>query len=257
MSEDSNSIYCKLPKAEIKALLEDFRQRGDESARDKVIEAHLGMARFFARRFGSRNDQYDDILQVATLGLINAVDRYDASHETEFVTFASVTIMGEIKRYFRDKTWSIKVPRRIKDLNVMVNGSIEKLSKELDHRPSFQEVAADVGCTIEEIIESREAVMSYNVVSLDMEIDSGSGDNASTLMELIGSIDGKIDRISDRLSLQSGLKQLKEQERQVIFYRYFENLTQAEIARVMNVSQMQVSRLQSVALEKMKRILSK
>lgn len=257
MKEESGTTYCKLSKSEVKDLLEEYRRSGNEECREKLIEAHLGMAKFFARRFGSRNDQYEDLIQVGTLGLINAVDRYDDSHGTEFVTFATVTIMGEIKRYFRDKTWSVKVPRRIKDMNVMVNGSIEKLSKELDHQPSYQEVADDIGCSVEEIIESREAVLSYNVVSLDMEVDGGSGESASTLMEMIGNIDRKIDRISDRLSLQSGLKQLKEQERYVIFNRYFQNLTQAQIAKVMDISQMQVSRLQATALEKLKRILSK
>ena len=249
--------YCDMPKRELDSLIREFLETRDVGMRERIIAAHLNMARFFAKRFGSRSDQYEDLLQVATMGLINAVDRYDTSHGTEFATFATVTILGEIKRYFRDKTWSVKVPRRIKDMNVMVNSALEKLSKEMDHQPSYEEVADYLGCTIEEIIESREAVMSYNVVSLDMEIEGGVGESSSTLMEMIGNIDKKLDRISDRLSLQSGLKQLRDQEKFVIFNRYFNNMSQAQIAKMMDVSQMQVSRIQKEALKKLKRILSK
>jgi RNA polymerase sigma-B factor len=246
-----------IPKAELRDLLEEYRETHDEKVRDVIIEAHLNMARFFAKRFGSRSDQYEDLLQVATIGLINAIERYDASHGAEFVTFATVTILGEIKRYFRDKTWSIKVPRRIKDLNILVNSTIERLTKENDQTPTYEQVATELGCSIEDIIESREAVMSYHVVSLDKEIEGDVGESSSSLGDMIGSIDRKIDQLSDRLSLQSGLKQLKEQEKIVIYNRYFENLSQAQIAKMLNVSQMQVSRLQDSALKKMKRILSK
>jgi len=240
-----------------KALLDMFRELragGDSSLRDRIIEQHINMPKFFANRFG-KHDQQEDLVQVANLGLINAVDRFDPDRGVEFNTFATITILGEIKRYFRDKTWSLKVPRRIKDLNIAINQTIERLSQQLDHQPTYEEVAAEIGCSVEDVIESREAVMSYRMVSLDKEVDGDGGEGGSPLIEMIGGIDKKIDQLSDRLSLQTGLKQLKDDEKFVIFNRYFENLSQAEISKMMNVSQMQVSRLQSAALEKLKKLL--
>lgn len=238
-------------------MLADYAESKDQDIRDRIIESHLSMARFFAKRFGARSEQYEDLLQVATLGLINAVDRYDDKHGAEFATFATVTILGEIKRYFRDKTWSVKVPRRIKDLNVSVNSTIERLTKENDKHPTYDEVAKEIGCTVEDVIESREAVMSYKLVSLDKELDGNVGDHSSSLMDMIGGFDKEIEQISDRLSLQSSLKQLSDDEKYVIYNRYYNNMSQSQIAKLMSVSQMQISRVQATALEKLKRILSK
>jgi len=246
-----------LSKDEIAELFDDYFESRDPVVRGRLIEAHNHMISFFVNRFASGSDISEDIAQVATVGLINAVDRFDPSRNVEFTTFATVTIMGEIKRFFRDKTWSVKVPRRIKDLNVMINHTIEKLSVELDRQPTIDEIAKSIGCTAEDIIEANEAVQSYHVVSLDKEIDNESGDNTTTLADLIGSIDRKIDNLSDRLSLQSGFKQLKEEERIVIFNRFFGNMSQAEVAKMMKVSQMQISRIQSSALKKLKTILSR
>jgi len=245
----------QLTKEEIADLFRELRETGSPEVRDRLIEAHLNMVHFFANRFGSKFDQTEDIQQVATLGLINAVDRFDPERGVEFSTFATITILGEIKRYFRDKTWSVKVPRRIKDLNIAVNQTIERLNKELDRQPTYEDVARQIGCSVEDILESREAVMSYRVVSLDKDIDDEACDGGSSLMDMIGSIDRRIERLSDRLSLSSGLKQLKKEERFVIYNRYFRNLSQAQIAAMMNVSQMQVSRLQASALQKLKKIL--
>lgn len=253
----TNSDSNKIPKEELRDLLAEHAETKDQAIRDRIIESHLSMARFFAKRFGARSEQYEDLLQVATLGLINAVDRYDASHGAEFATFATVTILGEIKRYFRDKTWSVKVPRRIKDLNVSVNQAIEKLTKEHDRQPTYEDVAKEIGCTVEEVIESREAVMSYKMVSLDKQLEGDVGDHNSRLMDMIGSIDKKIEQISDRLSLQSSLKQLSDDEKFVLYNRYYKNMSQSQIAKMMDVSQMQISRIQAAALEKLKRIMSK
>ncbi len=251
----SKQAQPQLTRSEITDLFREFVQSKDAATRDRLIEIHMNMPHFFANRFGRKLEQHDDLLQVGTLGLINAVDRFDPDRGVEFTTFATVTILGEIKRYFRDKTWSIKVPRRIKDLNIVVNQTIERLNKELDHSPTYEEVANEIGCSVEDILESREAVMSYHPVSLDKEIEGEAGDSSSSLIDMIGSIDRKIDQLSDHLSLQSGLKQLKEDEKFVIYNRYFANLSQAQIAKTMNISQMQVSRIQASALNKLKRIL--
>jgi len=242
-------------KAEVTDLFRDFNQSREQALRDRLIEIHMNLPHFFTNRFGRKLEQHEDLLQVATLGLINAVDRFDPERGVEFTTFATVTILGEIKRYFRDKTWSVKVPRRIKDLNIVVNQAIEQLNKELDHSPTYEEVAQHIGCSVEDILESREAVMSYHPVSLDKEIEGGAGDSSSTLIEMIGGMDRSIEQLSDHLSLQSGLKQLKKDEKFVIYNRYFRNLSQAEIAKSMKISQMQVSRIQATALDKLKRIL--
>lgn len=241
---------------EISLLFRELKRTGSQETREKLVENHMNLVHFFARRFSTQAEYYDDLCQVATLGLINAIDRFDTERNVEFVTFATVTIMGEIKRYFRDKTWAIKVPRRIKDLNISVNHAIEKLSKELDRAPTYDDVAREVGVSVEEILESREAVQSYQLVSLDREIDSDS-DSPTTLMSMIGNVDRQLDMLGDRLSLQAGLKSLKEEERLVIYHRFFSNLAQAQIAKMMGVSQMQVSRIQTQALEKLKRLLSR
>ena len=247
----------KLADIDAKELFEEYAETRNEIVREELISRHGNLVSFFVKRFASKSELSDDISQVATLGLINAVDRFDPQKGVEFTTFATVTILGEIKRFFRDKTWHIKVPRRIKDLNIQINRSIEKLTKELDHPPTYKEIAEDTGFSVEEILEALEALQSYHVVSLDKEIDNASGEGSITLNELVGNIDRKIDMLSDRLSLQTGLKQLRDDEKFVIYNRYFKNLAQAQIAKMMDVSQMQVSRLQAQALAKLKRILSK
>ena len=238
-------------------MFEEFAATRDPLIREKLIEMHTHLVPFFVKRFSNKSEMHEDIGQVATLGLINAVDRFDPDKGVEFNTFATITILGEIKRFFRDKTWSIKVPRRIKDINIHINRAVEQLTKELDRPPSYEDIAKYTGYSVEEIIEAHEALQSYNVVSLDKEIDSSSGEGSTTLADMVGTFDRKIEMLSDRLSLQTSLKQLKDDEKFVIFNRYFKNLSQAQIARVMGVSQMQVSRLQAQALQKMKRILSK
>lgn len=244
-------------KEDVSALFSEFAETRSPELRQRLIESHQHMISFFVKRFGGHSDISEDISQVATLGLINAVDRFDPERHVEFATFATITIMGEIKRFFRDKTWSINVPRRIKDLNIVINKTIERLSSELSHPPTYEEIAKSVGCAVEDIIEAHDALQSYHVVSLDKEINTESGEGSSTLSDMIGSVDRKIDNLSDRLSLQTALKQLKDDEKLVIYNRYFGGLSQAQIASTLGVSQMQVSRLQSTALNKLKSILSR
>jgi len=238
-------------------MFEDFAESRDPALREKLIDAYMHLVPFFVKRFSNRSEMHDDISSVATLGLINAVDRFDPEKGVEFTTFATVTILGEIKRFFRDKTWSIKVPRRIKDINIHITRSVEQLTKELDHPPTYEDIAKYTGYTVEEILEAHEALQSYNVVSLDKEINNSSGEGTTSLSDMVGTFDRKIEMLSDRLSLQTGLKQLKDDEKFVIFNRYFKNMSQAQIAKMMNVSQMQISRVQAQALQKLKRILSK
>ncbi len=252
-----NSALKDELKSATRELFEEYSATRDEAVREKIIESHMSIARFFAKRFGSKSEQFEDLMQVATLGLINAVDRYDPTVGTEFATFATVTILGEIKRYFRDKTWSVKVPRRIKDLNLAVNQTIEKLTKDNDKPPTYDEIAKHLKCTVEEIIESREAVLSYNVVSLDREVEDENGSGTSSLMEMFGYVDSNMDTISDRVSIQACMKNLKQDEKIVIYNRYYMNLSQAQIAKMLGVSQMQVSRIQSSALEKLRRQLER
>ena len=243
--------------SKVPALFEEFAATRDDRLRERLIELHMHLVPFFVKRFASKSELHEDIQQVANLGLINAVDRFDPEKGVEFSTFATITILGEIKRYFRDKTWSIKVPRRIKDINIHINRTVEQLTKELDRPPTYDDIAKATGYSVEEILEAHEALQSYNVVSLDKEIDSASGEGSTTLADMVGTFDRKIETLSDRLSLQTGLKQLKDDEKYVIYNRYFKNLSQAQIAKTMGVSQMQVSRLQAQALQKLKRILSK
>jgi RNA polymerase sigma-B factor len=242
---------------EVKQYFYELRKTGNQEIREKLVNRYMSLAHFFARRFSAQPEYQDDLHQVATLGLIHAIDRFDPDRGVEFITFATITVLGEIKRYFRDKTWNLKVPRRIKDLNILINHTIEKLSKEQDHPPTYSEIASAISVSLEQVLETREATQSYHVVSLDKEIESDISESSTTLMDLIGSVDQQIDILGERLSLQAGLKKLKEQERFVIYHRFFSNLSQAQIAKIMNVSQMQVSRLQTQALKKLKRIMVK
>jgi RNA polymerase sigma-B factor len=223
-----------------------------EQMRDELVVAHLNLVRYLAVKFANRGESLDDLIQVGTVGLIKAIDRFDLERGVEFTTYATPTIVGEIKRHFRDKGWAVKVPRRLQELNLSVNRAIEKLTIALGHSPTVKELADELHATEEEVLEAQELGQAYNLLSLDTEI-TGEGDkNAQKLADYIGEADPQLANLEDRANLERAFEVLSRRERIILFLRFYESISQTEIAKRLNVSQMHVSRLQQKALEKLR-----
>lgn len=219
-----------------------YRIEGDEDARDELITMYLNLVKYLASRFRNRGEPIDDLIQVGTIGLIKAIDRFDIERQVEFTTYATPTIVGELKRYFRDKGWAIKVPRRLQELSFKVNQAVDALTQRLQRSPSIREIAEYLEVTPEEVLEAMETSEAYNFVSLESDRGGDGGDSFS-ILEYIGKDDLLMAMVDDRTTLQAAFKELGPQEQHVLYLRFFEGLTQTEIARQLNISQMQVSRL--------------
>jgi len=223
--------------------------------RNELVVAHLNLVRYLAVKFANRGEALDDLIQVGTVGLLKAIDRFDLERGVEFTTYATPTIVGEIKRYFRDKGWAVKVPRRLQELNLAVNRATEKLTVKLGHSPTVTELAQHLGASEEDILEAQELGQAYNLLSLDTELN-GEGDKKSqTLADYVGQNDAGLELLEDRANLERAFQVLTGRERVILYLRFYESVSQTEIAKRLNVSQMHVSRLQQKALEKLKNFL--
>jgi RNA polymerase sigma-B factor len=223
--------------------------------RNELVVAHLNLVRYLAVKFANRGEALDDLIQVGTVGLLKAIDRFDLERGVEFTTYATPTIVGEIKRYFRDKGWAVKVPRRLQELNLAVNRANEKLTVKLGHSPTVTELAQHLGASEEDILEAQELGQAYNLLSLDTELN-GEGDKKSqTLADYVGQNDAGLELLEDRANLERAFQVLTGRERVILYLRFYESVSQTEIAKRLNVSQMHVSRLQQKALEKLKNFL--
>ncbi len=229
-------------KEHTRELFRRYRATDDEEARDELITMYLNLVKYLASRFRNRGEPVDDLVQVGTIGLIKAIDRFDIDRQVEFTTYATPTIVGELKRYFRDKGWAIKVPRRLQELSFKVNQAVDALTVKNQRSPSIQEIAEYLGVTSEEVLEAMETSEAYNFVSLETD-RGGDGSDSFSILEYIGKNDALMDVVDDRATLSSALKELSPQEQRVLYLRFFEGLTQTEIARQLDISQMQVSRL--------------
>jgi len=225
-----------------KELFRRYRLEGDEAARDELITMYLNLVKYLASRFRNRGEPIDDLIQVGTIGLIKAIDRFDIERQVEFTTYATPTIVGELKRHFRDKGWAIKVPRRLQELSFKVNQSMDVLTQKLQRSPTIQEIAEYLEVTPEDVLEAMETSEAYNFVSLESD-RGGNGSDSFSILEYIGKDDQLMAVVEDRATLSTALKQLTSQEQRVLYLRFFEGLTQTEIARQLDISQMQVSRL--------------
>jgi RNA polymerase sigma-B factor len=227
-----------------------------EGLRNDLVVAHLNLVRFLALKFANRGEPLDDLVQVGTVGLLKAIDRFELDRGVEFTTYATPTIVGEIKRYFRDKGWAVKVPRRLQELNLSVNRASEKLAVEFGRSPTVAELAHHLDASEEEILEAQELGQAYNLLSLDSEV-SGEGEKKSqTLADTVGTTDSGLEMLEDRANLERAFHVLTGRERVIIYLRFYESVSQTEIAKRLNVSQMHVSRLQAKALEKLRSVLS-
>ena len=219
--------------------------------RDRIVERCMPLADHIARRFGGRGESREDLVQVARVGLVNAVIRYDVETGSEFVSFAVPTIMGEVRRHFRDNSWSLKVPRRLKELHVRLGAATAELSQRLGRAPTASELAAELGMNREEVVEGMVAGSAYNTMSIDSGT-GGSEDGPSAILETLGGADLNLDQIDNREALRPVLAALPERERTVLMLRFFESMTQSQIAERVGVSQMHVSRLLAKALTRLR-----
>jgi RNA polymerase sigma-B factor len=231
-------------------------QAAHDALRDDLVVAYLNLVRYLAVKFANRGEALEDLIQVGTLGLIKAIDRFDAARGVEFTTYATPTIVGEIKRHFRDKGWAVKVPRRLQELNLAVNRAIEKLAVDLGHSPTVAELAAHLSVSEEDILEAQELGQAYNLLSLDTEVGGEGEKSRQTLADYIGEHDPQLLKLEDRANLERAFDVLTGRERIILYLRFYESVSQTEIAKRLNVSQMHVSRLQQKALEKLRAALA-
>ncbi|ALE74690.1 RNA polymerase sigma factor SigB [Pseudonocardia sp. Ae168_Ps1] len=221
-----------------------------EQLRDRLVTGYLPVAQHIARRFNHRGEPLDDLVQVATVGLINAIDRFDPDKGGEFFSFAVPTISGEVRRHFRDQSWSMRVPRRLKDMHVSINGAVSELSQTLGRSPRPSEIAEHLGLPVPEVLEGLEAAEAYRSSSLDEMLSSEDG--GATVGELVGDADAELDRVDYRESLRPLLAELAPRERTIVMLRFFGNRTQTQIANEVGISQMHVSRLLSQTLSRLR-----
>ena len=223
---------------EVRELLRRWHEDGDRAARAELAERMLPLARSLARRYIGKGEPLDDLEQVASLGLLKAIDRFDVSREVRFATFAVPTIAGELKRHFRDRAWMLRVPRDVQELSARVARCRETLTRELGRSPTVAEVAHARGAGLEQVLEALRAADAYRMMSLDEPLAEGAD-----ALEAIGGDDEGYELAEHRVLLRPGLDRLGEREREIVRLRYYEGLTQREIASAVGVSQMHVSRL--------------
>jgi RNA polymerase sigma-B factor len=223
--------------AEYAALPADHPSR--EALRDKLVAGHLPIVKHIARRFGGRGEPVEDLEQAGTIGLIGAVDRFDPDRGIEFLSFAIPTITGEIRRHFRDHTWSTRVPRRLKDLQSQLAGVVGPLSQELGRAPRPSEIAHRLDVPLEDVVAGLEAQQAYRTSSMD-ELSAGTD---VSLADRLGDADVELDQVEYRETLLPLLDELSERDRTIVMLRFFGNQTQTQIAEAVGISQMHVSRL--------------
>jgi RNA polymerase sigma-B factor len=228
-------------REDLRAKFAEYARTRDVTLRDELVAAHLGLAEYLARRFANRGEPLDDLVQVASLGLLKAVGRFEPDRGVEFSTYATHTIVGELKRHFRDKGWAIRAPRRMQELYLRLGKVVATLGQELGRSPTIAELAAEVEVSEEEVLEALEAGAAYRFASLDAP-PAGDGDG-DTLAARLGVEDAELDDAERRATLSPLLAQLPRREQLILHLRFFEGLTQSEIATRLGISQMHVSRL--------------
>jgi RNA polymerase sigma-B factor len=247
------SIIEAPQRREEKELFLNYYANGDVAARDELIRRTLPLARRLAGRYARRAEPIDDLMQVASIGLIKAVDRFDPTLGLAFSSFAVPSILGELKRHFRDHGWAARVPRPMQERVLKVNAAVEALSSELGRAPKPREVAAATGESVEDVLEAMEAATAHSAVSLDAPLGSADGETA-TYADSVGEIDGRLELVEDRTVVDATMRALPEREQHVLHLRFHEDLTQAQIAERIGVSQMHVSRLIRRALERLRTV---
>jgi RNA polymerase sigma-B factor len=228
----------------VKQAFVEYRATRDRNLRNWLVEQHGWLAAHCARRFAQRGEPADDLVQVANVGVIKAVERFDPSYGTTFATFAIPTVMGELRRHFRDSTWSIHVPRSVKDRYLEVRRAVERLTHRLERSPTAQELADELSLTVEEALEALDAGTNYRPIRLAPPVETeGGGEEAPTEGDSLGAEDAGIAHAELRAGLRGALVSLSSRDQEILYLRYFEELTQSEIATRIGISQVHVSRL--------------
>jgi RNA polymerase sigma-B factor len=223
-------------------LFERWQRHGDHAARDELVERYLPLARKLARRYTAAHEPFEDLLQVASLGLVKAVDRFDCARGNAFSSFAVPTILGELKRYFRDLGWAVHVPRGAQERAVKVEDAQNKLSARAGRPPTVPEIAEYLELSIEEVLEALETARAHHASSLDAPFDDEDG-GSTAFVDTFGTEDRDLQLAVDRITVGAATAQLSQRERQVLTLRFVGDLTQTQIAEQIGVSQMQVSRI--------------
>ena len=236
-------------------LFAEYQRTRDPAVREKLILAHTNLVRFLARKFANRGEPLEDLTQVGMIGLINAIDRFDPNRRIRFATYATPTIVGEIRRYFRDRGWSMKVPRRLQELSLAATKAADELTQELERAPTMREIAERLGVSEDEALEAVELGELYQLPSLDSALGEDSEESSGVLADYVGEVDQELERFERQSRLAEAMRALPERERQIIELRFFRNLSQTEVARRLRISQMHVSRLQHRALEKLRELV--
>jgi RNA polymerase sigma-B factor len=246
--ELSHSLFLELsdPETEVGRRL---------TCREELVRLHLPLVDHCARRFMNRGEPLDDLVQVGTIGLIKSVDRFDTSRGVEFSTYATPTILGEIKRYFRDKGWAIRVPRRLQELRMSIGSVTGEMSQNLGRSPTPREIAEHLGVSVEEVMEGIESANAYSTLSLDAG-DSGDDGQGNSMLDSLGMDDEALAHVEIRESIKPLIEQLPSREKRILMLRFFRGMTQSQIAEEIGVSQMHVSRLLNRTLAQLRTSLS-
>jgi len=247
-----------LSKDEVRTLFTEYRQASDTeeqlALRERLVGQHIGLVEFLARRFRNRGEPLEDLIQVGTIGLLKAIERFDLDREVEFSTYATPTIVGELKRHFRDKGWAVRVPRRLQELHLELTKVVGQLGQDLGRSPTVAEIAEATGSNEETVLEGLEIAQAYNFTSLDAPIDTDEGGSTS-FADQLGEDDEHLENLEYRASLAPEMAKLPERERHILYLRFFKGLTQSEIAERLEISQMHVSRLLNRTLSSLRQAL--
>ncbi len=240
-----------MPRLDDKILLRRYHEQGDLQAREQLIEQYMSLVRSLARRYSYRGEQLEDLVQIGAIGLIKAIDRFDVERGVELTTYATPNIIGEIKRHFRDKGWAVRVPRGLQELNVQLSRLVEQLTVQFGRSPTIPELAQASGAQEEEVLEALESGRAYSSLSLSAG-SGGDGEDDLDPLESIGTVEHQYEVSEDRAVLAPGFRALDERERKILQLRFFDGLTQSQIAQQVGISQMHVSRLIRRSLEKIR-----
>ena len=242
-------------KERTRELFRRYKEEGDMDAREQLVMSHMNLVRYLANKYKNRGEPIEDLMQVGYLGLLKAIDRYDPDRKVngkpvEFTTFATPTIMGEIRRHFRDKGWSVRVPRRLQELSAKVNKATDTLTTELQRSPTVEEIADYLGEDVDDVLEAMESSSAYSSVSLEAPM-GGDSDDAPSVLDRYGTEDDDLAFTDDRLILEDALEEFSPREREVLELRFKDGMTQTQIAEKLGISQVQVSRLLRRTLKKL------
>ena len=241
---------------DVNQLIKAYQLNQDEDAQNQLVLHYKNLVESLARKYSKGRSFHEDIFQVGMIGLLGAIRRYDESYGKSFEAFAVPTIIGEIKRFLRDKTWSVHVPRRIKEIGPKIKTTVEELTTKLHRSPKIAEIAAELEVSEEEVLEAMEMGKSYQALSVDHSIEADAEGGTVTLLDIVGKNDSGYERINQKLVLEKVLPILSEREKCIIQYTYLDNMSQKEAGEKLGISQMHVSRLQRKAIKKLQEAIN-